>query len=278
VFIPVLLLLFLILFFLRRASVKMSTQLERPSFYPDNLMEPVIHRSEDGSLEHSVNDPLVYAREFDTYASVPALEHVIETAMNTQIEMGRAWAAHDTANPQGAVMVTFDSFQDLRAHTPTRNKRGATHVWMPAAKLFSWFASHFAWTLECYVPGKSVLVYLNVHETTRERTSYQGRVFVQQGHVRAAPVCVSRVSPRQLVGVAEMVFGVQVGAVLHGRASDQALQTRTQACVCRLCQAHRQVVEPVELQPTTAIRRGCRCSGRIRTRHGAFATDGPQRA
>lgn len=140
---------------------------------------PALHRSEDGLIEHSVNDPIAYARQFDLltssvdtiksllgkYNHIPALLHATLSKDKTATES------------RGAFMITFDGYEALCKRRPTVNRLGCTFVWMPETKLFPSF-ERFRWTLQCYTPGKSMLFFLNSNLEDRDRDSWYGRVCV----------------------------------------------------------------------------------------------------
>jgi len=155
------------------------------------VVKPAIHVSEDGSVVHAVNDPVAYAREFDRFAeSVDVLERVTAKPIEVLIQFAGEWAKQFPKYPRGAFMITFAGFEALSKQQPTKNKAAQTFVWMPEQKLFPYFAESFRWSLNCYVPGTSVLIYLNSHTEDIDRAGYYGRVLVADG-VNCAPLSTS---------------------------------------------------------------------------------------
>jgi hypothetical protein len=162
----------------------------------NDLSRPGVFLSVDGQTEQERNDPLTYSAVFDTFGTLPELEKVLSNSMSACIAFAKEWARCYPEFPRGAIMVTFSGFTNLERHTPTLNKVGASYVWMPETRLFPFFKTHFHWTLSCYVPGESVLIFLNTHTESRDRSEYMGRVFVANTEVCAplfatCPTCLS---------------------------------------------------------------------------------------
>jgi len=151
---------------------------------------PAIHTSHDGTVVHAVNDPLAYAHEFDRFSSINVVEHVTCKPIEVLIQFASEWAKKFPQYPRGAFMITFSGFDALSKHQATKNKAGQTYVWMPQQRLFPYFSESFKWTLDCYVPGTSVLIYVNTHLEDIDRTGYHGRVLVADG-VHCAPLAPS---------------------------------------------------------------------------------------
>jgi hypothetical protein len=144
------------------------------------LVLPTSRRREtdEGIIETDFNDPIVYSRVFDTFNNVQALEKILACPIERLLRVAKAWAHYHPLQPRRALMVTFDTFDDFRAHKPYRNSNERTFRWMTEDALFPVYAERFRWTFSCCVPGESLVVYVNTHTVGRDRDEFEGRVFV----------------------------------------------------------------------------------------------------
>jgi hypothetical protein len=144
------------------------------------LVRPTSRRREtdEGMLETDFNDPIVYSRVFDTFNNVQALEKILGCPIERLLRVAKAWAHYHPLQPRRALMVSFDTFDDLCKHKPYRNSNERTFRWMTEDALFPAYAERFRWTFSCCVPGESLVVYVNTHAFGRDRDEFEGRVFV----------------------------------------------------------------------------------------------------
>jgi hypothetical protein len=199
--------------------------------YGTDVARPHVARSTGGAEEWTFNDPRAYAQLFDTLAgsrtrlekamgmSVPQavslvnapFAHTPQTSAKLVDAVVRASDAHATqhaaalvaqnahgSNPRKAIMLAFASAEHLeRGRTPPCG--GLPYIVMldrppPCKGLFPPFAHAHAWTLDCYVPGRSVLVYMSAAELEQESKHARDRVFVADADACAplltvCPVC-----------------------------------------------------------------------------------------